>query len=88
MLFGGPGLPGLLGYSIFVAFATVTKQIQSSQMIIQTTKPQNIITNMACKTPSPKNFGTCNFPNIFNDEQSNPILPNDNPNRQIPEYSN
>ena len=42
---------------------------------------------MVWGTRYPGTFGICNFLRNFNGKQTKLILPNDNPNHQIPEHS-
>ena len=65
-----------------------SKQIQFSQMIIQTTESQNIVSIMVWEARNVGTFGVLNLLCIFNGKQTDQILPHDNPSRQIQEYDN
>ena len=58
----------------------MNKQIQSSEMIIQATKSQNIVTNVIWVILDPGIVGMCNAHCVPKGKLTNPILPNDNPN--------
>ena len=86
MKFGGPTVQGPLGYTISHVFSNKNKQIQFSQMMIQTTKPQSIAITMV-RGPGSRGLWDIHSSLYFKSKQTNSILPNDNPNLQAPEYS-
>ena len=86
--FGGPGVPGPLGYTIPFEFSMVNKQIKFSQMIIQATESQNMEINVLWGTRGPGTLGLYNSPCILNVQQTISILSNYNPSRQAQTYSN
>ena len=57
-------------------------------MMILATNPQTILTNMVWGARGPKTLGIYESLCNLYDKQSNPILPNDNPNHQIQNYEN
>ena len=65
MSFGGPKVPGSLGYAIFFKFSRMDKQIQFSQMIILVTNPQNIATNMVWGDQGSKDIWDIQFSLYF-----------------------
>ena len=87
MVWGGAGVPGLLGYAMFFVFPMINKHVQFSQVVVLATNHRNIAINMVRGTRCPGIFGIFNFHCIFNDEQTDSFLANENLGHQIRKYS-